>query len=168
MTDWKEGVMREYHILERGKQMVEEEMAKNPSLSKLRTQIKNIQRELTEREEEYKVDINNCDFEMQKIRDDLIGRWDIEGKSFKCDEGSVTIKTTKSLVVTNNSGLIQRLTVISEDVTKACDCIRSFNLSAIRKYMDADLIDERIAHYDEKRNVIISSVKKEGGTRDEE
>ena len=160
MVDWKEEIINEYHALENRKQITIEVMEKKVSISNLRSQIEDAKRQLLEQEREYREDIRACEYEMAKIREDLMERWDIEGKSFKCDKGSATIRTTKSLIITDNGALIDRLTDILDDSGRACDCIRTFDLSAIRKYMDVDLIACDIAHYDEKRNVVISAVKK--------
>jgi uncharacterized tellurite resistance protein B-like protein len=160
MTDWKEGVLREYHILERGRQMVAEKMAKNPSLSKLRLQIKEAQQQLAEQEQEYREDISNCNFETQKIKDDLIERWDIEGKSFECDEGGITIRTTRSLKIDNKERLISTL----QQIGKLTQCIKGWDLTYLRKLADVSLLDvdegeTNIVHFDEKRNVVISAAK---------
>ena len=166
MADWKEEAIKEYHILERGKQMVEEEMIKNPAISKLRFQIKDAQQELTEREREYKEDVHNCDLEMQTIRDDLVKRWDIEGKSFKCDKGSATLRTTRALKVKDKVKLISSLLRIG----KLTQCIKGWDLAYLRKLADADIFNVTtgdIIYYDEKRNIVISTVKNGGTGKDD-
>jgi hypothetical protein len=167
MVDWKEEEIEAYLKGERIKKGIEQDRTSDGGLSQLKTKLDAIKQQIRVEESGYNIRIDNVNAQLQHIKDELIDEWDIQDTTFKCTAGNVTIKTTRSLVVTSNSGLIQRLTAIFEDMTKACDCIRSFNIGAIRKYMDADLINERIAHYDKKRNVIISAPKKESGRNEE-
>ena len=159
MSDWKQVHLERYLSLEREKRLMDVEMATDPAISKLHSEIETSKELLNSFESGYKAKIHDCETQMQTLKDQLKEDWDIEDKTFKCQKGSVTLKTTKSLIVTSKSGLIQRLTAIFEDATKACDCIRSFDLSAIRKYMDAELIDEKIAHYNKKQSVVITEAK---------
>ena len=159
MSDWKQVHLERYLSLKHEKIALDMAMAVDPSISKWNAEINTANEMITALESGYKAKIQEYEAQMQDLKDQLKEDWDIEDKTFKCTTGSVTLKTTKSLIVTSKSGLIQRLTAILEDATKACDCIRSFDLSAIRKYMDADLIDEKIAHYTKKQSVIITEAK---------
>lgn len=161
MPDWKQINIERYLSLEREKRTIDEVMGIDPDILKLNAEIETAKELVAVLERGYKEKIHDYETQMQDLKDQIKEGWDIEDKTFKCTAGNVTLKTTKSLVVTNNSGLIQRLTAIFEDQVKACDCIRSFNLGAIRKYMDADLIDGDIAHYDKKQSVIITGAKEE-------
>jgi predicted RNase H-like nuclease (RuvC/YqgF family) len=156
MSDWKGVLIERYLSLEREKRALDVALVRDPAISKLKAEIETSKEQVAALERDYNYNIRNYEMKMESIKDEIKENWDIQDKTFKCRVGNVTIKTTKSLIVSNNSGLIQRLTAIFEDATKACDCIRSFNLSKIRKYMDADLIDKGIAHYDPKQSVIIA------------
>jgi hypothetical protein len=149
--------------------MVEEAMTKNTSLSKLRLQIEEAQQQLAELEQDYREDIRNCDWEMQKIKDDLIERWDIEEKSFECAEGGIKIRTTRSLKIDNKERLISTL----QQIGKLTQCIKGWDLTYLRKLADVSLLDVdkgemNIVHYDEKRNVVISAAKNRVSVKNEE
>lgn len=159
MPDWKQVNIELYLSLEREKRLVDFAMVRDPAISKLYAEIETNKEQLNALESGYKSKIHDYELKMQNLKDQLKQDWDIEDKTFKCQTGSITMKTTKSLIVANKSGLIQRLTAIFEDATKACDCIRTFDLSAIRKYMDADLIDEKIAYYNKKQSVVITGAR---------
>ena len=157
--DWKEVDIISYLELEEEKTAAEREMVNNPAIAKLQEKRNAITEEMNVREFGYRANIHNCESAMHSIKEKLIKEWDIEDKTFKCDVGTATVRTTKSLIVTDNFGLIDRLTEILGSGVRACECIRTFELSTIRKYMDADLFAKDIAHYDEKKNVIIRDVK---------
>ena len=156
MADWKSALIERYLSLEHEKRAMDVGMSLDFKISKLNSEIETAKEQVAALEAGYKERILNCETKMQNIKDELKENWDIPEKTFKGHAGNVTIKTTKSLVITDNGGLIERLTAILESAPKACDNIRSFNTSAIRKYMDADLINEDIAHYDPKQSVIIT------------
>ena len=159
MSDWKQVHLERYLSLEREKRLMDVEMATDPAISKLHSEIETSKELLNSFESGYKTKIHDYEIKMEDLKERIKQNWDIEDKTFKCPVGNATLKTTKSLIVISKSGLIQRLTAILEDATKACDCIRTFDLSIIRKYMDADLIDEKIAHYTKKQSVIITEAK---------
>lgn len=161
MSDWKQINIERYLSLKHEKVLMDLEMVRDPAISKLIAEIEAAKEQVAALELGYKAKIQEYESKMADLKDQLKQNWDIEDKTFKCPVGNATLKTTKSLIVTSKSGLIQRLTAIFEDATKACDCIRSFDLSAIRKYMDADLINEKIAHYDKKQSVIITEARDE-------
>ncbi len=163
MADWKEEGIAAYHSLELKKEILEGSMALNPYLSNLKSQIEEIEIEVQEGEKNYRAEINECNLKMQIIRDNLIERWDIEGKSYKCDEGSAIIRTTRALKVNDKEKLISTL----QQIGKLTQCIKSWDLTYLRKLADADLLDAdvgetNIVHYDEKKNVVISNVKGDG------
>jgi hypothetical protein len=159
MPDWKEVNIARYLLLKHEKILMDLEMVRDPIISRLCAEIETSKEQLSALESGYKAKIHSYEAQMEDLKEQIKQNWDIEDKTFKCQKGSAAVKTTKSLIVTSKSGLIQRLTAIFEDATKACDCIRTFDLSAIRKYMDADLIDEKIAHYNKKQNVIITEAR---------
>lgn len=164
MVDWKEGMIEAYHSLEREKERVEYNMVNNLTLSKFRLEIKDIESEIEIKEGPYKVVIVELNAQMQKIREDLIERWDSEDKSFKCGAGSATIRTTRALKIDNKEMLIS----ILQHIGKLTQCIKGWDLTYLRKLADAGLFDAdvgetNIVHYDEKKNVVISAIGEDKG-----
>ena len=156
MPDWKEEAIVQYRNLELKKQLVEGAMGKDLSISKLRTEIKEGEQQLEGEEMIYKADISACDAKMLAIKEELVTRWDTDAKSFNCDAGSVTMRTTRSLKIDNKEELINILQVIG----KLTLSIKSWDLTLLRKLVDAELLDETVAHFVEKRNVVIGDEKK--------
>ena len=76
---------------------------------------------------------------------------DPEKKTYKSRLGTVTLKTTKSLVVDSVKTIVEFL--LKND--KCEEGITKFNLPELRKYADAGLLNPGAAHYDEKQNVSI-------------
>ena len=162
MTDWKEERIETYRTIEQEKELVKEKMDKDPSLSKLQVQLEDIKHHINVEERGYKEDIETYDKRLQVIKEDLVARWDTSDKSFKCDTGSATIRTTRSLKVDNEVRLID----ILQRLGTLWSCIKTWDLTYLRKLADADLLDEYVVHYDEKKNVVISAAKKESGRND--
>ena len=168
MADWKEALINDYFTIGTIIAEYEKSLRDDEKLNTLKKQREKIVDEIREHSRRLTDLIDEAKMKQISIKDQLTEKWDIEGKTFKCDTGSATLRTTKSLIVVDNYDLITRLAGILGSDVEACKCIRTFDLSVIRKYMDADLIDQHIAHYDKKRNVIISAVKNMGNNRDEE
>ena len=167
MSNWKEVLINDYIAIGTTITEHEELLRGDEKLNTLKKQREKIADEIREHSRRLTDLIDEAKMKQISIKDQLTEKWDIEGKTFKCDTGSATLRTTKSLIVVDNYDLITRLAGILGSDVEACKCIRTFDLSVIRKYMDADLIDQHIAHYDEKRNVVISAVKNRGSSRDE-
>lgn len=159
MSNWKEALINDYFTIDAIIAEHEKSLRDNEKLNTLKKQRDKIEDEILERSRGLTNLIREAEMKRKSIKEQLTEKWDIEGKTFKCDTGLATLRTTKSLIVTDNLALLDRLGEIIGSSQKACDCIRNFDLSAIRKYMDADLIDWHIAHYDEKQSVSIKGVK---------
>ena len=159
MPDWKEERIGEYCTLSTDIAKLEQSIREDIEIHTLLEKHDEILKRITKIAETRNLDIEEAKRRQAVIKGHLLEHWDTEDKTFKCDVGTATVRTTKSLIVTDNFGLIDRLTEILGSGVRACECIRTFELSTIRKYMDADLFAEHIAHYDEKRNVIIRDMK---------
>ena len=156
MTDWKEGYIEEYLTLERKKKLIKKEMAKNVVISILKSQLEDVVQKLEIEEAPYKTRMDDCDLRRNYLRITLAERWDLEAASFKCDTGSATIRTTRSLEIDNKARLID----ILQDIGKLKVCIKSWDLTYLRKLTDADLFESGVVHYNKKRSVVIGDVKK--------
>jgi hypothetical protein len=159
MTDWKKEVIDEYISYQKELTYVMRERSEDAILKELTEKKETIERELNEAYKPYEAEIADYHQHIEELKQKLLTRWDLESKTFKCGTGSATIRTTKSLIVTDKMALIDRLIEILNNKQKAFDCIRSFDLTTIRKYMDVDLIAWSIAHYDEKHSVVIKGTE---------
>jgi hypothetical protein len=157
--DWKEGLIGLYLFAKHEKISLEGEMRNNPLYLRLNNEIEKLEEELEEYTSQYKEKLISCDTQIRNAQDELLKNWDIEDKSFKCYEGSATIRTTRSLKIDNKEMLIS----ILQHIGKLTQCIEGWDLTYLRKLADAGLFDAEhnlVTHYDEKRNVIISAAKK--------
>ena len=111
-----------------------------------------------ELERPYNEEIADIASDIDDLHAILIDGWDIDDKTYECEAGSATIRTTKSLRITNKKGLIATLF----DLGQLPECIRTWNLSYLRKLKDVNLIGDEIASYDEHQNVVIKEARDEG------
>ena len=159
MSNWKEEAIAKYAELEAQKKAVLVTMLEDNDLKTARISVENAAAHLSAFEEAYNDEIEELNAEIENIRISLQTDWDIEDKTYKCAAGSATIRSSKALVITDNGGLMDRLTEILSDRRKAYGCIRTFDLTTIRKYMDVGLIAGHIAHYDKKQSMIIKGAR---------
>jgi hypothetical protein len=155
MTEWKEVLINDYFTIDAVIAEHEKALRDDKKLNTLKKQRDKIEDEILEHSRTLTNLIHEAEMKRISIKEQLTKKWDIEDKTFKCDTGSATLRTTKSLIVTDKMALVGRLAEILNNEQKAFDCIRSFDLSTIRKYMDVDLIAGYIAHYDKKQSVVI-------------
>jgi hypothetical protein len=170
MADWKAVRIAVYLALAYEKRLVEEEMRKNPSLLRLKKEIEKLEEQQEMQVSRYKRELVDYDTKMRSIQDELVEGWNIDAKTFKCDVGSATMRTTRSLKIDNKEKLIialQKMGKLTRTITTGWD------LTYLRKLADSGLFDVdvgemNIVHYDEKRNVIIHDVKRGGDSENEE
>lgn len=67
---------------------------------------------------------------------------------------TVTMKTTKSVTIKDNVGLVAELVKIKDGVEKG---VKAFTLPHIRKLMDVGIVDPKLAEYTEKQTVYIKA-----------
>jgi ASC-1-like (ASCH) protein len=162
MSDWKEEIIGDYLAIEREKKLMQEEMAKDPAISKFKSGIEDIERQLQVHERIYTEKIHNYETQMQYLKEELVERWDSDDKSFKCEAGSVTMKTTQSLNIKDKKGLISKL----QQLDKLTECIKGWDIRYLRKLVNVGLFDDSIVSYDEKRNVVIAGTKSGEATKE--
>lgn len=156
MTDWKEDAIIEHNRLKKEIQKLLNDRAKNENLVRLHAQKAELEKEIRMWELPYEQQLDDFGSQNQIWREKLIKEWDIEDKTFKCDAGSATIRTTKSLKIKDKKGLINLL----QKIDKLAETIKTWDLTYLRKLADVKLIEEDIVEYEEKQNVVISEEKK--------
>ena len=151
MTDWKEERIGEYCTLSTDIAKLEQS---------IREDIEIHVKRITEIAQTRNLDIEEAKRRQGVIKGHLVEHWDIEDKTFKCNAGSATLRTTRSLKIDNKEKLIS----ILQQIGKLAQTITGWDLTYLRKLADAGLFDvdvggTNIMHYDEKKNVIIRDVK---------
>ena len=151
MTDWKEERIGEYCTLSMDIAKLEQS---------IREDIEIHVKRITEIAQTRNLDIEEAKRRQGVIKGHLVEHWDIEDKTFKCNAGSATLRTTRSLKIDNKEKLIS----ILQQIGKLAQTITGWDLTYLRKLADAGLFDvdvggTNIMHYDEKKNVIIRDVK---------
>jgi len=156
MTNWKEELIIEYLALGHEKERVEEEMMNDPQIGELDASIQKMVQEAEVLKRGYIDRIRDYQIKMSKLKVDFVERWDSQDKSFKCNTGNATIRTTRSLKIRNKEELI----LILQKMDKLADCITGWDLSYLRKLVDVGLIKMAIANYEEKQSVTIGATRK--------
>ena len=82
------------------------------------------------------------------IREQMIKEWDVTGKTYTCDIGSVTMRTTKSLIILSKEKLVDFLSKTG----KINEAISRFDLRVLRRFKDAGLLED-CTDYEEKKSV---------------
>jgi len=153
--------IREYTNLEKKIAIEIHEMDTDPVLNKHYKAISEHRGKIKELEEPFRRNIQAAREQQTGIKAELVDEWlSTEDKTFECNAGTATLRTTKSLHIRNKEKLIAFLKLNN----KLIEFIKSFEITKLRKIKDAGLLDDEIATYDEKRNIAIkiTEVEKDG------
>lgn len=156
MSNWKDVAISDLIALQSQKKRVEQERAEDEDILNASLLMKKAVEKITELEQPYNDTLLEINTYIKKSQENFADKWDIADKTYKCDAGEATLRTTKALKITDNGSLITLLL----DIEKLPECIRTWNLSYLRKLKDVELIEDTIAHYDENQNVIVKEVAK--------
>ena len=143
-TDWKELRIKEYAKLEKDVATIKHE-------NKLIQQRLELDAVIKFAEEPYFKNIEAAQQQQAGIKLELAEKWDTEDKTFKCNAGTATLRTTKSLRIKSKEKLVNFLTTIN----KLPDFIKGFETAKLRKIKDAGLLGDEIVSYDEKKSIAI-------------
>lgn len=154
MTDWKEEMIADCISLEARKVRLEDERREDIGIKNVETLLKKAVGTISELEQPYNDKIGAIDARIKDLHDTLVTSWDITDKTYECEVGTATLRTTKALKIGDKKRLIQVLL----NIDKLPEAIRSWNLSYLRKLKDVDMIEDTIACYDEHQNVVIKGV----------
>ena len=157
MTDWKEALIADCVVLQKQKELLECERAEDQDILNAEILLHKAMATIKELEQPYYEKITQVTDNIEGIHDKLIAEWDISDKTYECDTGTATVRTTKSLRISDKKQLIMTLL----NIGKLPESIRTWNLSYLRKLKDVDMIDDQIASYDEHKNVVIKGAKDE-------
>lgn len=155
MANWKEEAIAEYAALELRKSVVIQVRVDDEELKNAKHAMEAAAAMYSALEQPYNDNIEEINLSIVAVRDILKEKWDTEDKTYECNAGSATIRTTKSLEIRDKTQLIQTLV----NLDKLQDCVRSWNLSYLRKLKDVALISDEIAYYEEHQNVVVKGAK---------
>lgn len=148
----KEEALVEYAKLVKEEAKITYDMDTDPKIRIITKAIDELNNTLEERKANYIEKIIPLQEKQISIKADIVDLWCAsEGKTFKCDVGSATIKTTRSLCIKSTEKLIDFLISIK----KLPEFIKSFEIAKLRKIKEAGLLGNDIATWDEKQSVSI-------------
>jgi hypothetical protein len=156
VSDWKDVAISDLIALQSQKKRVTQERAEDEDILNASLLMKKAVDKITELEQPYNNKLLEITTHIERLQENFADKWDIADKKYKCDIGEAILRTTKALKIDNKPSLVTLLLKIG----KLPECIRSWNLTYLRKLKDAGLIDDMIAHYDENQNVIVKEVAK--------
>jgi len=150
-----EELLAEYKALEQQKKDVVYQMDTDPDINKQSKKLKELDAErdalshsITELKRKF--DTTEIQDRQSEIKNILIAEWAVEGKTYKSDIATVTLRTTKSLIIDSVKGVVDVL--VKNNKTE--ECIAKFKLEPLGKLAKAGLLDDA-THYEEKKSVSI-------------
>ena len=149
--DWKDELISFCNALQKEKADLEQERAEDQEILNTKLTMEKVAAKISELERPYNDQISELTGDIEKVHERLIEDWDITDKTYVCEMGTATLKTTKSLKISDK----KRLIAVLLNVDKLPESIRSWNLSYLRKLKDVDMIEDSIAFYEEHQNVVI-------------
>lgn len=156
--DWKEGLLVEYAILETDKKAMERRFDEDAELNKLRDELRIVLDRIEEAEKPSRASIEAIKQQQAGIKQQLVEDWGTnDDKTYECDAGTATLRTTKSLNIRSKEKLIDFL-VLNK---KLVDFIKTFEITKLRKIKDAGMLGDDIATYDEKKLIAIKLTEAE-------
>lgn len=162
--NWKEERIAEYAKLTTDKDKVTREMESDTEINKLIEHYKNMSDAIATQQYPFLTKVEAIEQQQAGIKLELIEKWDIKEKSFKCDIGEATLRTNRSLHIRDKAKLIEFLISIK----KLPEFIKSFETAKLRKVKDVGMLDDDIATYDEKQNVAIKVTAQKTKGNDQE
>jgi len=149
--DWKELRIVEYATLEKEIAIERNEMFSDPELNHLTLEREKLDKLIISSGEMYIKNIEAAQQQQAGIKLELAEKWDTEDKTFECDVGTATLRTTKSLHIRSKEKLVAFL----ELNKKLTEFIKGFEVAKLRKIKDVGMLEDEIATWDEKKNVAI-------------
>ena len=153
--DWKETRIVEYARLGEAIEWETYEMDQDSTLRQAIEDYQGLGELVKQAKSGYLTKIENMQQQQAGIKLELAEKWNIPEKTFECNAGTATLRTTRSLIIRNKQKLIEFLTLNK----KLSEFIKGFEITKLRKIKDAGLLENEIATWDEKRSISISLTK---------
>ena len=152
MQNWRTDRIVEYARLENEIAIEMNEMGTDPDLIKLMREQAKLNDMIALTKGVYTKTIETARQQQKGIKSELEESWgDTEDKTFKCDAGTATLRTNRSLNIKSKEKLVNFLATLN----KLPDFIKTFEITKLRKIKDAGLLDDEIASYEENPSVAI-------------
>jgi hypothetical protein len=154
MSNWKDLAIGDLIALQSQKKLIEKNHAEDVDIQNAALLMTKALDKIKDLEQPYNDALLEINTNIESLQKKFVDAWDTPDKTYECKIGTATLRTTKSLIITRKAELITLLT----NIGKLPECIRSWNLSYLRKLKDVDMIDETIAYYEEHKNIIVKGV----------
>lgn len=152
MQKWRTDRIVEYARLGNEIALEMHEIETDPDLIKLMKEQAKLNDMIALAKGIYAKNIEAAQQQQAGIKLELVESWgDTEDKTFKCDAGTATLRTNRSLNIKSKEKLVNFLATLN----KLPDFIKTFEISKLRKIKDAGLLDDEIASYEENPSVAI-------------
>ena len=155
MGDWQEDLITDYVKLERERVRLEQARAEDQEIQNVELTRQKVEDALRTLEQPYSDKLLSITQGIGKIQEAFVEGWGLTDKTYECEAGTATLRTTKALKIVDKKKLISVLL----NIGKLQEAVRSWNLSYLRKLKDVGLIEDNEAYFEEHQNVVI----KEGG-----
>jgi hypothetical protein len=153
--DWKREKIGDYRALSAIVARIERSIQEDERIHSLLKEEDEILKKIDLLTKDRNLTIEEAKQEQAMIKMELLDHWDIDEKTYKCDMGSATMRTNKTLEVHDKKSLI--------DLLYRLECldsgIRTLDMTYLKKLKDAYMIPDSMAYYDEKTSVVIKEAK---------
>ena len=153
--DWKREKLGDYRALSAIVAQTRQSLAEDDRIEKLRTLIALANGDIHRLSKDQETTIAEAIEEQKMIKMELLDHWDIDGKTYKCDMGSATLRTIKTLEINDQHSLLIWLFKLE----RLESAIRTLDTVYLKKLKDADIIPDALAYYEETTNVAIAETK---------
>jgi len=153
--DWKREKIGDYRALSAIVVDHENDLENDYEIQALRERQKDIAFTIERLSNDREMTIAEAKEEQQMIKMELLDHWDINEKTYKCDVGSATLRTKKTLEINDQNALLAWLFKLE----RLESAIRTLDTAYLKKLKDADMIPDAMAYYDTTTNVAITETK---------
>lgn len=156
IDNWKSEKIADYCALSGLIQRYQDEITNDVKIQKLQKEQYRIIEEIEKLCNDRMQTIAEMKREQHMIKDELLEHWDSDNKTFKCDIGSATVRTTHTLTIKNRAGMLDTLMHIG----KLSEAVQSFNIHYLKELKNVGMIPDQFAELEATHTIAITGVKK--------
>ena len=150
--NWKAENITKYAQTEAVKLQILHDITSDTEIGLLSERLIKTEAELATKKQPYFDRVLECEQLQTGIKAELVDAWGAtEEKTFECDAGTATLRTTKSLNIRSKEKLVEFLAILG----KLPEFIKTFETAKLRKIKDAGLLEDEVATWDEKKSIAI-------------
>lgn len=150
--DWMREKLGDYRALSAIIALTEQSLAEDDRITKLVSLIELAAGDIKKLRKDRESTILEAKEEQKMIKMEFQDHWDVDGKTYSCDMGKVSLRTKKTLEIADQTSLLIWLFKL-ERLEAA---IRSLDTDYLKKLKDADLLPDAMAVYKSKTTVAIT------------